>query len=338
MAYTKNLQDKFSTNCCFWFLSGLLSLSLITGCRPETTPPPEVAVEENSPTPDRPTPTVTPRPTSTPRPATPTPVPTPTVTPTPIIYRVQSGDTLLSIAIQFDRSTELIQEANGIVDPRVLQIGQELIIPAPVEEEEEPPTPTPTPLPLTVERLNFQETGQGRLWCLGQVTNPGQEPVSEVVIEATLFDGQGRLLAREATFAQLDVVRPDQAVPFAILFETPPDSFAQYQVIAVSAVPVSTEARYYFDLETSEVVGEPVGVSRYRLAGQLHNVGQADVETVRLVAVAYDDQARVLAQRQAELDVTLFKAGATTPFEIDLTITQGVVEEYRVFAQALRVE
>ena len=89
--------------------------------------------------------TSTPRATATPKLATPIASPTPTVTPTPIIYTIQSGDTLLKIAIQFDRTSEAIQEANGIIDPRFLQIGQSLIIPAPEQNSDAPPTPTPTP-------------------------------------------------------------------------------------------------------------------------------------------------------------------------------------------------
>jgi LysM repeat protein len=61
---------------------------------------------------------------------------------------VQSGDTLLTIALAFETSTEALQELNGIVNPRFLQIGQELIIPASNVAAETPPTPTATPLPL----------------------------------------------------------------------------------------------------------------------------------------------------------------------------------------------
>lgn len=82
--------------------------------------------------------TPTPRATSTPRIATPINTPTPTITPTPVIYTIEPGDTLLSIAIQFDRTTEALQEANGIPDPRYLQIGQRLIIPPPEQGPEDP--------------------------------------------------------------------------------------------------------------------------------------------------------------------------------------------------------
>jgi LysM repeat protein len=318
-----------------WFLLGCL----LTGCGRIITPTPEAAAAvQTSPSFQSTVPTNTPYPTSTPRPATPIATPTPTVTPTPVIYTIQGGDTLLKIANQFDRSMEAIQEANGIIDPRFLQIGQELIIPPPETNPEDPPTPTPTPPPLVVKAINFQKTRQGTLWFLGEVNNPGSEALTEVVVEAALFDGAGVLLAREAAFTQLDVVPPKQSVPFALLFETPPSSFAQYQVVAVSGVPISDQSRYYFDLEAIDLQGFPEGAATYRLKGQLRNYGSADAESIRLVAVAYDKENKVLAQRQAELAVTVIKAGAATPFEIDLIITEGVVDHYNIMVEGLKVQ
>lgn len=316
---------------------------LLSGCGRLGTPTPEAkVVVEREPIsatiPATPTVTSISPPTSTPRPATPPSSPTPTMTPTPVIYAVQSEDTLLSIALQFDISTELLQEANGLVDPRFLQRGQELIIPASKTEEEAAPTPTPTPLPLLIKAINFQKTQQGTLWGLGEVSNPGDTPLAEVMIEAALLDAGGVLLARETAYTQLDVILPGESVPFAILFENPPSSFAQYQVIPVTGVPLADQTRYYFDLEVFAVRGGPEGVLGYRLEGQLRNKGGLDVEAIRLVAVGYDEGGRVLAQRQAELAVTLLKAGAITPFAIDLTVPRGVVVDYKVLVQGLKVE
>jgi uncharacterized protein YkwD len=69
--------------------------------------------------------TVTPSPTA----PTPTPVP-PTPTPEPIYHTVQSGDTLLAIAMEYETNIDLIMLANEILDPRSLQIGQQLLIPS----------------------------------------------------------------------------------------------------------------------------------------------------------------------------------------------------------------
>ncbi len=321
--------------------SCLLAALLLTGCGRMITPTPKLSSITPAPTPitEQAQPTATPHPTSTPRPATPIASPTPTLTPTPTIYTIQSGDTLLKIAIRFNISTEAIQEANGIVDPRFLQIGQTLIIPPPDEDPEAPPSPTPTPLPLDVTTINFQETRQGTLWCLGRVSNPGDTPLTEVVIEASLLDANGVLLSREATYTQLDVIPPKQSVPFSILFKTPPREFAQYQVIPVSGVPLlSEQSRYYFDLETFDLRGSPEGAFTYNISAQLRNYGQADAESIRLVAVVFDEENRVLAQRQADLAVNVLRAGATTPFQIDLIIPSGTVDHYEVLAQGLQAQ
>ena len=116
------------------------------------------------------------------------------------------------------------------------------------------------------------------------------------------------------------------------------DTFAQYQVVPVSAVPLTGDTRYYFDLEPVDLRGSPEGLDTYRISGQLRNTGSEDVESIRLVAVTYDGDNRVLAQRQADLAVNLLRAGAATPFELDLIIPVGTVDHFSVLAQGLSAE
>jgi hypothetical protein len=251
---------------------------------------------------------------------------------------VQSGDTLLAIAAKFGVSAEAIQEANGIIDPRRLQIEQELVIPRPEVDPEQPPTPTPTPPPMLIQRLNFQQTPAGALWALGEINNPGSEPVSEVMVQISLFDANGQLLASETAFPQLDVVPPEQSVSFAILFAAAPRQFAQYQALILAGVPMSPNTRYYLDLVVSDLQGQAVDATRYRVRGNLQNVGASDVEKLRLLVTAYDDQERVVAARQVDLSVSVLRSAATTPFEVELTPIGGPVALYSVQAQGLRVE
>jgi LysM repeat protein len=319
-----------------WFL--VLLLLILSGCGRYITPTPSPTASATATAVSRQeaAPTATPRATPTPRAATPIATNTPTVTPTPVIYTIQSGDTLLKIALQFNITTEALEEANGIIDPRLLQIGQTLIIPPAEQNPQAGPSPSVTPYPVLVSKVNLQETRQKTLWCLGTIENPGEVPVAEVVVEVSLFDPNGVLLLREAAYTQLDVILPGESAPFAVLFEAPPDGFAQYQVIPVSAVPLAGDTRYYFELEATDLNGRPEGIATYRIDGQLRNTGTENAEAVRLVAVAYDADDRVLAQRQANLDVNILRAGATTPFQLDLIIPAGSVDHYTVIAQGLR--
>jgi len=101
-----------------------------------------------------PTSTSAPTPTATPT-ATSRPTHTPTITPTPTpipprAHQVRAGETLASIASEYDTTTDQILALNPGVAPELLQVGQVLLIPPaiPTPGEVEPteePTPLPTP-------------------------------------------------------------------------------------------------------------------------------------------------------------------------------------------------
>ena len=310
---------------------------LLAGCGQLITPSPKATrgVEQASP---QPAPTLTRRATVTPAPATPLPTGTPMPTPTPIVYAVQPGDTLLAVATQFGVSVQAIQEANGITDPRRLQVGQPLIVPGPEEDPQQTHTPTPTPLPLSVQGLAFQRTPVGGLWALGEVQNPGNESVSDVLVQVSLLDGQGHLLAAETGLLQLDIVAAGRTVAFALLFSDPPVQFAQYQALVLSGVPAPPQARTYLDLVATEVRGETLGPDTYRVSGQLRNVGASDAERLSLLVTGYDDRLNVAAVRQASLGVSVLRAAGVTPFQVDLTMVGSPVVTYSVQAQALAVK
>jgi LysM repeat protein len=63
-------------------------------------------------------------------------------TPTPAgLYRVQTGDTLSSLATEFGTTVEEILAANGLTDPNAIQVGQTLLIPSLVSSTLELGTP-----------------------------------------------------------------------------------------------------------------------------------------------------------------------------------------------------
>jgi LysM repeat protein len=107
-----------------------------------------------------PTPTAT-RTSTAPPTSTPTATSTATPTSTPVIYVVQSGDTLLSIAIEYSTTVDALLQANDLDEREMIYSGQELIVVTPGPTIEAPSTlpfdpaqdklrtssPTPTPGP-----------------------------------------------------------------------------------------------------------------------------------------------------------------------------------------------
>lgn len=94
-----------------------------------------------------PAPTPTPGPTSTPEPGAPTPTPSNFV-----VHVVESGETLIGIAEQYEVSVDLIRTANDLPPgEETIQAGQSLVVPkgtpVPTPTPTRNPNATPTPVP-----------------------------------------------------------------------------------------------------------------------------------------------------------------------------------------------
>ncbi len=314
----------------FLFMGMGLALS---SCGRMLQPPTPTAAAYASPTASStPRPTATRRATFTPVPATPSDTPTPTVTPTPIIYVIKKGDTLLAVARQYGVTVQDLQDVNGITDPRRLSIGQELIIPLEPGEAEPTAVPTPTPVALRIQGLAFYRTPVDSLWCLGEVANLSGNPAEEVEVQVSLHDEQGQLLASGAAFLQLDILAAGARAPFAILFSTPPTSFAQYQTRVLSGVPSTHLGPRYPDLAVREAWGGSLEEGNYEVRGEVHNTGNADAEQVAVVVTLYDEEEHVVGSRTVGIDADLFLAGAVAPFDVVLT-PLGAVARYDVQVQ-----
>ena len=114
--------------------------------------------------------------TTTPVPtATPTPRFSPTPTPEPVYYTVQSGDTLLAIANEYDTGVEAIMLANELDNPHTLKIGQKLLI---------PPDGFKFDTPVVVHTIEGGDTFSHLSFYYGSTiddilaANPGLEPTS----------------------------------------------------------------------------------------------------------------------------------------------------------------
>jgi LysM repeat protein len=94
--------------------------------------------------------TPTPEPTTAPTTAAATPAPTsaPTATPVPPVsgattHVVQPGENMFRIALRYGTTVEAIAQANGIANPRLIYVGQELTIPSTSGQPAQPAQPSP---------------------------------------------------------------------------------------------------------------------------------------------------------------------------------------------------
>jgi len=276
--------------------------------------------------------------TSTPAPYTPEPTFTPTLTPTPLFHTVQSGQSLLSVATQYDVSVAALQDANGILDPKTLQVGQQLIIPRPDEVEEAiEPTTTPTPLSIQIQHVYLGDTQIGNLWILGEVQNDTEMPLEQVRVGANLLDSEGATVATREELVAVDLVPAGERAPFALLFDAPHPKFDQYQVYVTHAVPAYIGS-YYRDLVINDLETVLERFSAYTVNGTILNTGPEEAVGVQLILTGYDSLGRVVATRKIAPDYNVIPRGGETKFSAILTPLGGPIERVNAVAQGRRLQ
>jgi LysM repeat protein len=150
-------------------------------------------------------PTTTPAPTTAPV-VTITPLPT---TPGEIVHVVQPGETLFRIALQYNLLAAVVAQYNGIPNPSLIYVGQQIRIP-PGATLQATPVPSGTPVPVT-------STTPGAV--VPQASSTPQAGITPLAVEAT--PEQNLPLTNTAAtvgFAYgIEVHLPNQDMPQVIL-------------------------------------------------------------------------------------------------------------------------
>jgi len=305
------------------------------GCGAVITPEPEIEATVPSPV-ETPAPTL---PAGTPSSQQqPTAVPaTPTPTPALIIHVVQEGETLGAIAYDYGVSLQALQAANGIDNPLLLQVGQELIIPTGEEELGEASVdlllPTPTPLAFGVRGIGFYETPVGSLDCLGEIVNTTAFTLTNVQVRVTLFDASGVPLIFGDAFAATDILPPSARAPFRVLFVSPPPNFVSHDVARVRGEYTSDLLSRYLMLSVDSANGVPSG-PQFEVTGTVRNPDPAQAASgVVVVVTTYDAEGRVTGYHQQTLDAgDGLVPGAALPFQMLFTPHGEEPTDFSVFS------
>jgi len=264
--------------------------------------------------------------------------PTPIATLAPVFYTVQTGDSLIAIASRYNVSASALQDVNGILDPRSLQIGQKILIPPEKKAGlNTRPSLFPTPLPFQIQNVYFRESAIGNLLVLGEVYNDGTISLEQVRVGITLLDSEGVELTKAYELAALDLIQRSEKAPFAILINDVPGYFEQYQIYPVSAMQ-GFAGSYYRALEVKNLQGiESDGptshFASHRVGGVVRNVGNETATDVEVILTAYDALNQVIGTRTLEIDAEPLESGGEIVFMDILTLIGGPVHRVEGIAQ-----
>jgi len=198
---------------------------------------------------------------------------------------VAQGNTLLGIALEYGVSVDALVQANGLDVNEYLSIGQILVIPVATEEEGGGAgmvapvghmiLATPTPLPLDIVGATLYQTPVGGVWCMGEVVNTTDGPVTNIQVQVTLVAAGGIPLQSSIALAAADYLAPGARAPFAVLFKSPPTGYADVQVSLLRGETVSAITAGFAPLDVAQPSGAVSG-PQYRVTGLLvNNTGTA---------------------------------------------------------------
>lgn len=315
----------------------LLATLLLAGCGTPTAVPTAAPAVEPSPVPgDTPTavpPTPLP-PTAAPTVAaslTPEASPTPQPSPTPAIYTVVEGDTAVAIADRFAVTLADLQASNPGLDLSLLQIGQQLSLPASAAAVPPPETAAPAAAPgdpqLSIAQLQRYATPLNSVWFLGEVRNDGALPAADVTVDL-IVDG-----ALFTVWLTTPLVLPGETAPFGLLMPEI-DSAVPAKALVGSGLPSNTADARFAQLTVDAVQFVQLDGS-VSLEGVVTNPTGTAVDGIALTASFYAADDALSGYQMVQLDGPL-APGESRPFRMTTTPPGDTVVRYSLQAIGLR--
>ena len=310
--------------------SGLI---LLAACSPATPADPTATQSGVQLTPYQ-TATLTPTVTATPL-NQPTSTPRPTITPTPRTYEVRANDTLLSIAYYYGITLDELIAANPDIDPALMAIGTNLVIPAAREATGTAAAPTPTPFGVTSGELNCIQSATGGLHCFVILENERKNPATNLTGEFTLVNAAGEETGSRVVMLALRLLEPGARIPFYTYFAPPLENDTQVFFNLLTATRADNESTAVQPLvvKIDDLAIPEDGLSAQAVGSVVLENSDVDAKAITLVAVAYDSLGNVVGLRRVEEKVTLVPQ---TPYDFSLEVfsTGGEIVSVEVYAEA----
>jgi len=280
-----------------------------------------------------PTGQLTPYHTSTPGPVLPTatriiniPI-TPAPTSTPFTHTVKKDETMLGIAFQYGLSLEDLKAANPGVDPRIMSVGLQLVIPLGGEISET--IPTATPVPVNWLQPDCYRTGDGGAWCILVVKNQLENSVENLSGWIGLYTPQGTIISSHVAYSPLNMLRPGDTMPLMTYFSPPlPENFEAFGELLSGIVVAADDTRYLnLDAKVDQVEISTDGRQAMVSGEVLLPDGVPVPAQIWIMIIAYDLNGTLIGGRKWE-------SSGETQFTLPIFSLAGMIDHVDVLTEA----
>jgi hypothetical protein len=175
--------------------------------------------------------------------------------------------------------------------------------------EKEHATPTSTPEILSMNSY----IDRGYCYIVGEVKNNLQSNIQYVKLTATFYDAGGKMIGSDFTYAELDILKPNQKSPFEIC--SYPDKITPDKYKVHLSYDTTGQSPYTGLAILSH--SDKIGKSGYhKIIGEVKNKGVRASSYVKLVSTYYNAKGEVIGTDFTFTDPSDIAAGDSAPFEI----------------------
>lgn len=163
---------------------------------------------------------------------------------------------------------------------------------------------------LKVLSANTYPTGSGEyVYLVGEVENTSDQPLGALKITANGYNSQGQVFETEETEALVTYVAPGQKAPFSAAMDA--RDIERYELTVTGEAAADAPA-YQLEIVNPSQTEPKSGYVWF--AGEVSNTGTVAVEKVRVIAVLYDQEGKVVEAASQDLPDKL-AAGAKAAFK-----------------------
>ncbi len=245
-----------------------------------------------------------------------TPLPTPT--PTPFIYTVVKDDTLLGIAARFGLSVDDLLAVNPGIDPRLLTIGLTLTIP--LAPDGNVPDPQVLQIPLVLGPPRCFPLPDASRWCIVQVSNPNDFPVSTVSLLWTLSEDEFL-----SGVLPMDILPPGVSLPAGMIL--PPGATLR-DVRIRSALPARQPATRWPQQRAYDKITPPLPACRVSIQNITTPPEGSAPTALTWLVIGYDEGKQPLAYCQGTQP---WGGVEEMTYTCSLTAPQGMLTDIQVW-------
>jgi len=151
----------------------------------------------------------------------------------------------------------------------------------------------------------------GTFHIVGEIENNSSVPLNQVVVTATFYDINNKILDTTRTDSILETIMPGKKGPFDLIFTNNMVSQIYRYSLNIEYKPTDHKSE---SLEILSSNAKLDMLDNFIISGTVTNHDQKTANTIVVIATLYDREGRVVATSKTYTEPEYLKAGGITPF------------------------